>query len=198
MPELCLQGMLVCMPSLKLSSHQVMASLPKSPLAPKAYPYLPLIPGVQLGAMEASIKYKGRHDLALWLLDEGTTVAGTFTKSKTAGAPVQWCQESLKGGRARAIVVNSGNSNALQARRAATRSMPRAGQRRSWRGAKRPRSLSHRRVLSASRSRQTTSHLCCLGCSITSAGPVGRGRSGHHDHRHLPEECHGHGYDWLC
>jgi glutamate N-acetyltransferase/amino-acid N-acetyltransferase len=65
--------------------------------------------------MEAGIKYKGRRDLALWLLDKGTTVAGTFTKSLTAGAPVLWCQKSLKegGGSARAIVVNSGNSNAF-------------------------------------------------------------------------------------
>ena len=90
-----------------------MADLPKSPLAPASFPTLPPIAGVRLGALEAGIKYKGRHDLALWLLDEGTTVAGTFTKSLTAGAPVEWCQDSLKGGKARAIVVNSGNSNAF-------------------------------------------------------------------------------------
>jgi len=90
-----------------------MAQLPVSPLAPEGFPTLPPIAGVRLGAMEAGIKYKGRHDLALWLLDEGTTAAGTFTKSLTAGAPVQWCQEALKGGSARAIVVNSGNSNAF-------------------------------------------------------------------------------------
>ena len=86
-----------------------------SPLAPSSFPELPPVAGVRLGAMEAGIKYKGRHDLALWLLDEGTTVAGTFTKSLTAGAPVLWCQQSLKesGGQARAIVVNSGNSNAF-------------------------------------------------------------------------------------
>ena len=90
-----------------------MAKLQKSPLAPASFPTLPPIAGVRLGAMEAGIKYKGRYDLALWLLDEGTTVAGAFTKSLTAGAPVQWCQDSLKGGSARAIVVNSGNSNAF-------------------------------------------------------------------------------------
>ena len=50
-----------------------------SPLAPSSFPELPPVAGVRLGAMEAGIKYKGRHDLALWLLDEGTTVAGTFT-----------------------------------------------------------------------------------------------------------------------
>jgi glutamate N-acetyltransferase/amino-acid N-acetyltransferase len=86
---------------------------PVSPLAPATVPTLPPIAGVRLGAMEAGIRYKNRHDLALWVLDEGTTVAGTLTKSLTAGAPVLWCKESLKSGRARAIVVNSGNSNAF-------------------------------------------------------------------------------------
>ena len=86
---------------------------PVSPLAPATVPTLPPIAGVRLGAMEAGIRYKNRYDLALWVLDEGTTVAGALTKSLTAGAPVQWCKESLKSGSARAIVVNSGNSNAF-------------------------------------------------------------------------------------
>ncbi len=84
-----------------------------SPLAPTSVPSLPPIAGVRVGAVEAGIKYKGRHDLALWVLEEGTTVAGMLTKSLTAGAPVEWCKQSLKGGSARAIVVNSGNSNAF-------------------------------------------------------------------------------------
>jgi glutamate N-acetyltransferase / amino-acid N-acetyltransferase len=89
---------------------------PLSPLAPATVPELPPIAGVRLGAMEAGIRYKGRHDLALWVLDAGTTVAGTFTKSLTAGAPVVWCQQALPNGSARAIVVNSGNSNAFTGR----------------------------------------------------------------------------------
>ena len=40
-----------------------------SPLAPSSFQELPPVDGVRLGAMEAGIKYKGRHDLALWLLD---------------------------------------------------------------------------------------------------------------------------------
>jgi len=89
---------------------------PVSPLAPATVPALPPIPGVRLGAIEAGIKYKDRHDLALWVLDEGTTIAGVFTKSLTAGAPVVWSKEALVGGSARAIVVNSGNSNAFTGR----------------------------------------------------------------------------------
>ena len=40
-------------------------------------------------------------------------MAGVFTKSKTASAPVDWCKANLKTGAARALVVNSGNANAF-------------------------------------------------------------------------------------
>jgi len=51
----------------------------------------------------------------LAVLDEGTSVAGVFTRSKCPSAPVEWCRARLKGGRgrARALVVNSGNANAF-------------------------------------------------------------------------------------
>ena len=84
-----------------------------SPLAPKNVPDLPEIAGVRLAACEAGIKYKNRKDLMLAVFDETTNVAGTLTKSKTASAPVDWCRNSLKGGKARALVVNSGNANAF-------------------------------------------------------------------------------------
>jgi glutamate N-acetyltransferase/amino-acid N-acetyltransferase len=41
------------------------------------------------------------------------TVAGMFTLSQTAAAPVAWCRQALPGGRARALVVNAGNANAF-------------------------------------------------------------------------------------
>ena len=47
------------------------------------------------------------------VFDAGTTVAGVLTRSKTCSAPVLWCRENLKGGEARALVVNSGNANAF-------------------------------------------------------------------------------------
>jgi glutamate N-acetyltransferase/amino-acid N-acetyltransferase len=50
------------------------------------------------------------------LLDPGTTVAGVFTRSLTPGAPVDWCRAALARGKARAIVVNSGNSNVFTGR----------------------------------------------------------------------------------
>ena len=82
-----------------------------SPLAPKGFPALPVIAGVELASAACGIRYKGRTDLMVALLDPGTTIAGVFTRSLTPGAPVDWCRKALPRGKARAIVVNSGNAN---------------------------------------------------------------------------------------
>lgn len=84
-----------------------------SPLAPKAQPVMPAVPGVRFATAEAGIKYKGRTDVLLVALEEGTRVAGVFTKSKCTSAPVDWCRRSLAQGKARALLVNSGNANAF-------------------------------------------------------------------------------------
>ncbi len=84
-----------------------------SPLAPASYPDLPEIDGVRFAAGAAGIRYKGRTDVMLALFDEGAEVAGVFTKSKCPSAPVDWCRARLAGGKARALVVNSGNANAF-------------------------------------------------------------------------------------
>jgi len=84
-----------------------------SPLAPKSIPEPPPIPGVRFGAVEAGIRYKNRKDLAAILFDKPAQVAGVFTKSMCPSAPVDWCRKQLKGGKARAVVVNSGNANAF-------------------------------------------------------------------------------------
>ena len=87
-----------------------------SPLAPERFPDLPEIGGVRVATVEAGIRYKGRDDLLLVELAPGTAIAGALTRSLTASAPVDWCREALPGGRARAIVVNSGNANAFTGR----------------------------------------------------------------------------------
>jgi glutamate N-acetyltransferase/amino-acid N-acetyltransferase len=87
-----------------------------SPLAPKASPDLPEISGVRLATCEAGIRYRGRTDVLLAVLDRGTSVAGVLTRSKCPSAPVQWCRELLPGGGARVLVVNSGNANAFTGR----------------------------------------------------------------------------------
>jgi glutamate N-acetyltransferase/amino-acid N-acetyltransferase len=84
-----------------------------SPLAPTNVPDMPAIDGVRLATAQAGIRYANRTDVLLALLDAGTTVAGVFTKSKCPSAPVEWCRANLKSGKARALVVNSGNANAF-------------------------------------------------------------------------------------
>jgi glutamate N-acetyltransferase / amino-acid N-acetyltransferase len=84
-----------------------------SPLAPTDVPEMPAIAGVKLAAAAAGIRYKGRTDVLLAVMDKGTTVAGVFTKSKCPSAPVEWCRAKLGRGQARALVVNSGNANAF-------------------------------------------------------------------------------------
>ena len=90
-----------------------MAAHPVSPLAPKSYPDLPAIEGVRYATAEAGIKYKNRTDVLLMAFDEGTTAAGVLTRSKCSSAAVDWCRANLPGGRARGLVVNSGNANAF-------------------------------------------------------------------------------------
>lgn len=90
-------------------------ALPVSPLAPASFPEMPVIDGVRFAVIEAGVRYAGRVDVMLAELAPGTTIAGTFTRSKTRAAPVLDCEskisnDSLEGA---AIVVNAGNANAF-------------------------------------------------------------------------------------
>src|SRR3954454_335467 len=84
-----------------------------SPNAPPDVPAMPEIAGVRLATAAAGIRYKGRTDVLLAVMDKGTTAAGVFTQSKCPSAPVEWCRARLGRGVARALVVNSGNANAF-------------------------------------------------------------------------------------
>ncbi|HPG89417.1 MAG TPA: bifunctional glutamate N-acetyltransferase/amino-acid acetyltransferase ArgJ [Hyphomicrobium sp.] len=84
-----------------------------SPFAPKSLATLPPIDGVRFATAEAGIRYKGRTDLLVAVMDQGTVAAGVLTQSKTASAPVLTCRKHLKKGTARILVVNSGNANAF-------------------------------------------------------------------------------------
>ena len=66
-----------------------------SPLAPTDVPDMPAIAGVRLATAAAGIRYKGRTDVLLAVMDKGTTVAGVFTQSKCPSAPVEWCRAKL-------------------------------------------------------------------------------------------------------
>src|SRR5512135_2053772 len=67
----------------------------------------------RLGTGKGSNKGQKR-DLALIVSEVPATVAGMFTTNQVCAAPVKVCLENLKksGGRAQALVVNSGNANA--------------------------------------------------------------------------------------
>lgn len=92
--------------------------MPLSPLAPAAFPELPVIEGVTFATAAAGVKYAGRADVMLAMLSPGSTIAGVFTKSATRSASVLDCQAKMgsdaSGGAA--ILVNSGNSNAFTGR----------------------------------------------------------------------------------
>jgi glutamate N-acetyltransferase/amino-acid N-acetyltransferase len=108
-----LHGRLAARPPAHLAPSK---HLPRSPLAPKSFPALPPIGGVELGVAAAGIRYRGRHDMMLAAFPPGTAVAGVFTSSRTRGAPVDWCRTCLETGgagapTARALVVNAGNAN---------------------------------------------------------------------------------------
>ncbi len=87
--------------------------LPKSPLAPEKIAELPPIAGCRMSAMASGIRYSGKLDLLMMAFEEGTQVAGSYTKSLTAAAPVLRSKQHMQGGYARGLIVNSGNSNAF-------------------------------------------------------------------------------------
>ncbi len=93
----------------------VMAETPVSPLAPAAFPVMPVVKGLRLATAAAGIRYTGRDDVMLAELSPDSTVAGTFTRSLCTAAPVDWCRDALvaSAGHGRAIIVNSGNANAF-------------------------------------------------------------------------------------
>nr|WP_321460844.1 bifunctional glutamate N-acetyltransferase/amino-acid acetyltransferase ArgJ [uncultured Cohaesibacter sp.] len=87
--------------------------LKPSPFAPTEYPEMEALEGFRLGVAATGVKYKGRNDLLVVEMAEGTSVAGVYTRSKCPSAPVDWCKQHLAGGKARALVVNASNANAF-------------------------------------------------------------------------------------
>ena len=80
--------------------------------APEAASLLP-IAGVKIGIAEAGVRKANRKDLTVFLLDQGSAVAGVFTKNRFCAAPVQVCREHLSANHGiRALVINTGNANA--------------------------------------------------------------------------------------
>ena len=74
------------------------------------------VPGFTAAGVTCGIKPSGKPDLALVATADGAAVsaAGVFTSNKMTAAPVLLCKEHLgaTGGKAAAVVLNSGNANA--------------------------------------------------------------------------------------
>lgn len=90
--------------------------LAASPLA-RPFPAMPEIAGVTRRVACAHYKEWKRADLTLIELTENTAVAGVFTRNVCCSSEVELGRMQIKSGRARALVVNAGNSNAFTGHR---------------------------------------------------------------------------------
>ena len=69
--------------------------------------------GYSVASKRVGIKPKGENrDLTLMMSDTPATVVGTFTRNVVKAAPVKWDMKVVAGGKASAIVVNTGIANA--------------------------------------------------------------------------------------
>lgn len=69
--------------------------------------------GFVAGGLHAGLKKcPDKKDLAIIHSLAPAVVGAVFTQNKFAAAPVNWCRQVVAGGRAQAVVVNSGNANA--------------------------------------------------------------------------------------
>ncbi len=69
--------------------------------------------GVRAAGLHAGFRRDpNRRDMALVAADETCVAAGTFTTNRFCAAPVTVSRENVANGRARAVILNSGNANA--------------------------------------------------------------------------------------
>ncbi|MGN7619205.1 MAG: bifunctional ornithine acetyltransferase/N-acetylglutamate synthase [Ehrlichia sp.] len=87
------------------------SKFPISPLAPSSFPIMPEVNGVELYSFSSGIKVSGNPDLLIVKMPDNTSVAGVFTNSYTAGSNIEHCRSILPYGKAKVLVVNSGNAN---------------------------------------------------------------------------------------
>lgn len=69
--------------------------------------------GFRAAGVVAGLKDSGDRDLALVVNDgPSRAAAAVFTRNRVKAAPVLWTEQVIKGGRLRAVVLNSGGANA--------------------------------------------------------------------------------------
>src|SRR5246127_187775 len=94
--------------------------VPGAVVAPKGFKAAGVFCDIKrLGTGKGSNK-GNKRDLALIVSDATATVAGMFTTNQVCAAPVKVCVERMKGGKAQAVVINSGNANACTGRQGMT------------------------------------------------------------------------------
>jgi len=85
-----------------------------SPLAPAAFPDLPVIAGIEAAIGRAGFYKHARPDLLVVRCPDGTSAAGVFTTNSVGSAPTDWCKRALvSDGSARGLIVNAGCANSF-------------------------------------------------------------------------------------
>ena len=79
-------------------------------------PHMHVVKGVKIGSTQAYVRYPNRRDLVVFEFVEGSQVAGVFTQSAFAAAPVllskKHLNESSSAQQPRYLIINTGNANA--------------------------------------------------------------------------------------
>jgi glutamate N-acetyltransferase/amino-acid N-acetyltransferase len=71
------------------------------------------VAGIKLASFAAGIKKNGRNDLVVLSFDESAACAATFTKNAFCAAPVTLAKKHLLQNAPCALLINSGNANAV-------------------------------------------------------------------------------------
>ena len=71
------------------------------------------VAGIKLASFAAGIKKNGRNDLVVIAFEDSATCAATFTKNAFCAAPVTLAKKHLSQKSPRALLINSGNANAV-------------------------------------------------------------------------------------
>ncbi len=79
--------------------------------------------GFEAGGVACGLRKSGKPDLSLFLCRRGASAAGVFTQNVVRAAPVDLAESALArtGGRARAVLINSGVANAATGEEGRTR-----------------------------------------------------------------------------
>lgn len=85
--------------------------IPRSPFYPKIFPKMPEIGGIKMAVGKAGIRSSGKNDILVMEFAKDTSVAGAFTTSYAASSNIEHCRKILPFGKARVLIVNSGNAN---------------------------------------------------------------------------------------